>query len=137
MPTMTTSAIEEKLQDLCAAIASDEEVLAARKQAEVFLANESAVTLYRQMAQAEQELHHKQHRGEKIADSEIAAFAALRAKAEANTLITRFSESQEVLQGVANLVNGFVTKTLEKGRVPTEEEVFGNQGGCGSGCGCH
>ena len=33
-------------------------------------------------------------------------------------------------------LGGFVTKTLEKGSVPTAEEVFG-AGGCGEGCGCH
>jgi cell fate (sporulation/competence/biofilm development) regulator YlbF (YheA/YmcA/DUF963 family) len=137
MPTIALSAIEEKLHALCAVIASDDEVLAAREQAEAFLADESAVALYREMGQAEQALHHKQHSGERVSDAEIADFTALRRKAEANELVRSFSEAQETLQGIANLVNGFVTKTLEKGRVPTEQEVFGNQGGCGSGCGCH
>jgi cell fate (sporulation/competence/biofilm development) regulator YlbF (YheA/YmcA/DUF963 family) len=138
MPTTTISAIEDKLHDLCTAIASDGEVLAAREQAEAFLADQTAVALYRQLAQSEQALHQKQHGGAKISESEIAAFTSLRTKADANDLVRSFSEAQETLQGIANLVNGFVSKTLEKGRVPTQEEVFGNQGGgCGSGCGCH
>lgn len=138
MTTLTTSALEEKLNDLCAAIVADEEVAAARLQAEAFLADESAVSLYRRLMQTQQELHQKQHSGEKITDPEINAFSLLRDQAEANPLIQSFSEAQETLQGIATLVNGFVTKTLEKGRIPTQEEVFGSQGGgCGSGCGCH
>ena len=59
-------------------------------------------------------------------------------QAEANPLVKHFNDAQETLQGIANMVNGFVTKTLEKGRVPTQEEVFGaSSGSCGTGCGCH
>ena len=39
MTTLTTSALEEKLNDLCAAIVADEEVASARQQAEAFLAD--------------------------------------------------------------------------------------------------
>ena len=138
MQLLAESTIEEKLNDLCATIAADEEVTAAREQAEAFLADPSAVALYRELTQQEHALHQKQHSGEKLTDSEISAFSALRDRAESNPLVRQFSEAQETLQGIANLVNGFVTKTLEKGRVPTQEEVFGQQGGsCGTGCGCH
>ena len=138
MTTLTPTTLEEKLQDLCAAIAADAEVASARLQAEAFLADESAVGLYRRLMQTQHELHHKQHGGEKISDADINAFSLLRDQAEANPLIQQFTEAQQTLQGIATMVNGFVTKTLEKGRVPTDEEVFGNQGGgCGSGCGCH
>lgn len=139
MTTLTVSTLEEKLHDLCAAIVADEEVAAARLHAEAFLANDAAVALYRRLMQSQHELHHKQHSGEKISDPEIQAFSQLRDQAEANPLIQSFNEAQETLQGIANLVNGFVTKTLEKGRIPTQEEVFGSSsgGGCGSGCGCH
>jgi cell fate (sporulation/competence/biofilm development) regulator YlbF (YheA/YmcA/DUF963 family) len=138
MSTLTTSALEEKLHALCAAIVADEEVSAARDHAEAFLADESAVALYRRLMQSQHELGHKQQAGERISESEINAFSLLRDQAEANPLIQNFNEAQETLQGIANLVNGFVTKTLEKGRIPSQEEVFGNQGGgCGTGCGCH
>jgi cell fate (sporulation/competence/biofilm development) regulator YlbF (YheA/YmcA/DUF963 family) len=137
MHDLAQATIEERLNDLCAVIAADPEVTAARAQAEEFLADETAVSLYRRVAQAEQELHQRQHAGDRIPDAEIAAFAALRRDAEANPLVRSFAEAQELLQGVADLVNGFVGKTLQTGRVPTHDEVFAKQGGCGSGCGCH
>ena len=136
MTTEAVSQIEEKLQELCAAIVADEEVRAAREQAEAFLADESAVTLYREVARASHEFEERHHSGERISDAEASRFASLRQRADDNPLIQRFMEAQGVLQEVANTVNGFVTKTLEKGRIPTHKEVFG-QGGCGSGCGCH
>ena len=42
--------IETKIQELCEAIVADEEVRVAREHAEAFLADEDAVSLYRQMA---------------------------------------------------------------------------------------
>lgn len=141
MQLLAESTIEEKLNDLCAAIASDAEVTAAREQAEAFLADEDAVALYREVAQTQHALHHKKHAGETITQGEIQTFTALRNQADAHPLVRQFSEAQETLQGIANLVNGFVTKTLEKGRVPTQEEVFSAESGCcggggGGGCGC-
>jgi hypothetical protein len=47
-----------------------------------------------------------------------------------------FLNAQEVLSGVAEAVNAFVSKTLESGRVPSAEEMV-KKGGCGEGCGCH
>jgi len=138
MTTLTPSTLDEKLHDLCAVIAADEEVVTARQHAEAFLADEAAVGLYRRLMQTQHDLSHRQQAGETISNADINAFSLLRDQAQANPLIQEFNDAQETLQGVANLVNGFVTKTLETGRVPTQEEVFGAQnGGCGSGCGCH
>ncbi len=63
-------------------------------------------------------------------------FQELQSKADADDTIQAFTSAQETLQEVAQHVNAFVTKTLEKGRVPTLDEVVGS-GGCGEGCGCH
>ena len=115
MPTLTVTSIEDKIQELCAAIVADDEVQEARNNAEAFLADEAAVGLYRQVALAGRELEKK---------------------AEANSAVKEFQTAQQTLQDVAELINAWVTKTLEKGRVPTEEEVFPS-GGCGEGCGCH
>jgi cell fate (sporulation/competence/biofilm development) regulator YlbF (YheA/YmcA/DUF963 family) len=132
--TLPTS-IEESLETLCAAIVADEEVRTAREQAEAFLADEAAVGLYREMMTLGNRLHDLHHSGGEVDDAEVEKFEGLRSRVDGHKGIQAFQEAQQVLQGVANLVNGFVTKTLERGRVPTAEEV--NGGGCGSGCGCH
>jgi len=136
MTTLAVSSIEEKIQELCAAIVADDEVQEARANAEAFLANESAVEIYRQVARAGRELEQKQQHGVELSDAEIEAFNILQEKAEANPAVQTFQTAQQTLQDVAELIQAYVTKTLEKGRVPTEEEVF-PKGGCGEGCGCH
>lgn len=129
--------IETRIQDLCDAIVADAEVRTAREHAEAFLADEDAVSLYREMATMGRTLHRKHHDGEEPTAIEQREFEDLQNRCDAHPAIVAFMEAQQVLQGIAETVNGYVTKTLEKGRVPTEEEVWGKSGGCGEGCGCH
>lgn len=138
MTALIAPSIASRIEELCNAIATDPDVIAARDQAEKFLADEQAVALYRDVMTTRRSLEERHHRGQKIGNDEINQFQDLQDKADAHEGIRTFTAAQEVLQEIANHVNGFVTKTLESGRVPTTEEVFGGGGGgCGSGCGCH
>ncbi|GAA5133439.1 hypothetical protein GCM10023213_03260 [Prosthecobacter algae] len=128
--------IASHIEALCAAIAADPEVQAARNQAESFLADEGAVSLYRDVMTLGRSLEQRHRSGAEMEPSEVSRFQSLQDQADANEVIQSFMAAQDLLQDVANKVNGFVTKTLEKGRVPTHDEVFG-QAGCGEGCGCH
>ncbi|MES2505786.1 MAG: YlbF family regulator [Verrucomicrobiota bacterium] len=128
--------IASHIEALCAAIAADPEVQAARNQAESFLADEGAVSLYRDVMTLGRSLEQRHRSGAEMEPSEVSRFQALQDQADASEVIQSFMAAQDLLQDVANKVNGFVTKTLEKGRVPTHDEVFG-QAGCGEGCGCH
>ncbi|MES2735431.1 MAG: YlbF family regulator [Verrucomicrobiota bacterium] len=128
--------IASHIEALCAAIAADPEVQAARNQAESFLADEGAVSLYRDVMTLGRSLEQRHRSGAEMEPSEVSRFQSLQDQADASEVIQSFMAAQDLLQDVANKVNGFVTKTLEKGRVPTHDEVFG-QAGCGEGCGCH
>ncbi|MBB5039959.1 YlbF family regulator [Prosthecobacter dejongeii] len=128
--------IASHIEALCAAIAADPEVQAARNQAETFLADEGAVSLYRDVMTLGRSLEQRHRSGAEMEPAEVSRFQALQDQADGNEVIQSFMAAQDLLQDVANKVNGFVTKTLEKGRVPTHDEVFG-QAGCGEGCGCH
>ncbi|MCW0220169.1 MAG: YlbF family regulator [Prosthecobacter sp.] len=128
--------IASHIEALCAAIAADAEVQAARNQAETFLADEEAVSLYRDVMTLGRSLEQRHRTGQEMEPSEVSRFQLLQDQADAHEGIQSFVAAQDLLQDVANKVNGFVTKTLEKGRVPTHDEVFG-QAGCGEGCGCH
>lgn len=130
------AAIEERLQALCATIAADADVTAAREQAEAFLTDSEGVTLLRNLMTLSREMQHSQHHGEEIDNEDVQRLAELKHEADNHSGIRSFHEAQDVLQSIAEAVNGFVTKTLERGKVPTHEEVFGS-GGCGTGCGCH
>ncbi len=130
-----TPAIEQSLMALCQAIATEPNVRAAREQAEAFLADDAAVSLYRDVMNMGRTLEHRHRNGETISNSDVDAFEDLRDQADSHAGIKAFNEAQDVLQTVANAVNTYVTKTLEKGRVPTADEM--SSGGCGAGCGCH
>lgn len=136
MTATTASAIQEHLQNLCQAIADDEEVQAARAKAEAFLADDDAVALYREVAESSHNLEKRHRAGAPIGNDEIQAFEELQAKADGHDAIQDFQEAQGTLQRIATLVNSYVTKTLEKGRVPAEEEISSG-GCCGGGCGCN
>ena len=127
--------IKSKIVELCETLVADSEVQGAREKAEAFLADESAVSLYREMATLGRSLHQKQHHGEEPTGEEVSRFTDLQDKCEENTAISSFLEAQDVLRGIAEVVTSFVGKSLERGEVPAEAEVFSK--GCGEGCGCH
>jgi cell fate (sporulation/competence/biofilm development) regulator YlbF (YheA/YmcA/DUF963 family) len=136
MTQLLAPALISQIDALCAAIVADPDVQKAREQAEAFLADEAAVDLYREVMTLGRTLEQRHRGGQKLDTNEVNRFQDLQDQADAHEGIQAFVAAQDVLQQVANHVNGFVTKTLEKGRVPTAEEVFG-AGGCGEGCGCH
>jgi len=51
-----------------------------------------------------------------------------------NPVARGFMDAQEELHQVQESIQQYVTKTLELGRVPSEEEM--DSGSCGHGCGC-
>lgn len=133
----TNAALDAKIIELCAAITEDETVKVARQSAESFLTNEEAMGLYREVMNLGRSLETRHRQGEKISDEDIETFEDLQATADSNPLIQGFNEAQNVLQGIAGRVSAFVTKTLEKGSVPSADEIGSGGGGCGEGCGCH
>lgn len=128
--------VQSKIIELCEALVVDGEVKNARQQAETFLADEKAVSLYREMAGLGRSLHQKQHHGEEPTDEELHQFNALQDRCESNPVISGFLGAQEILSGVAQAVNTFIAKSLESGRVPSPDELA-SKGSCGEGCGCH
>ncbi len=140
MTATLTSPIEETLKALCEAIAAEPSVRSARDQAEAFLADDQAVSLYRDVMTMGRTLEHRHRSGETITEDEVNTFEDLREKADSHEGIQAFNAAQDVLQTIATQVNTYVTKTLEKGRLPLEEEL--SSGGCcggggGGGCGCN
>ncbi|MFO0442487.1 MAG: YlbF family regulator [bacterium] len=134
---MTASpALQSKIIELCEALVADADVKNARLQAETFLADDSAMSLYRELATLGRALHQKQHHGEEPTGEEITRFNGLQDSCDGKPFITDYLNEQEVLSGVAEAVNAFVGKSLESGRVPSPEEMV-KKGSCGEGCGCH
>jgi cell fate (sporulation/competence/biofilm development) regulator YlbF (YheA/YmcA/DUF963 family) len=133
--TAQESAITEKTRELCETILRDPTYMGLRNKIETFLANDSAKELYRNLAERGEHLNHKQQQGVQLSPDEIKSYETDREKLFGNTVAAGFIEAQQEMQKVQETVQQYVSKTLELGRVPNEEEMDG--GGCGSGCGCH
>lgn len=137
MSPLIAPAITAQIEALCAAIAADPEIQSARNAAETFLADEQAVSLYREVMNLGRTLEQRHRSGAELEPSDVARFQSLQDQADQHDGIQSFMAAQDALQSIANTVNGFITKTLEKGRVPALDEVMGGGGCCGGGgCGC-
>lgn len=131
-------AITAQIESLCAIIAADPEIQSARGAAEAFLADDQAVALYREVMNLGRSLEQRHRSGVELEAADLARFQDLQDQADQHEGIQSFMAAQDALQAVANTVNGFITKTLEKGSVPALDEVMGGGGCCGGGgCGCH
>jgi hypothetical protein len=82
-----------------------------------------------------QQLQEKQHSGQKLESSEIAGFEKERDVLLKNPVAMAFLDAQEQMHDLQSVIQKSVAKTIELGRIPTEEDL--SAGGCGSGCGCN
>jgi cell fate (sporulation/competence/biofilm development) regulator YlbF (YheA/YmcA/DUF963 family) len=128
-------ALQAKVVELCQTIVDQPEMTAVRSRIDAFMADDSARELYRTVAEKGEALHQKQSMGEELAETEIQEFERSREALIAHPVAQGFLEAREHLHSVQHLVSKFVGKTLELGRVPTDDDMAES---CGSGgCNCH
>lgn len=133
MQTSTEDAIVQKTKDLCQAIIDLPQFQSIRGRIDSFMADEQAKTQYESVMEKGQALNQKQQFSMPISNEEIADFETHRETLIKNPVARGFIDAQEELHKIQSSVNQYVTKTMELGRVPQEEDF----GSCGHGCGCH
>ena len=126
--------VTQKLKDLCQAILDEPSLRTARENIDRFLADDSAKNQYENLMSKGQALQQKQQQGQPLTQDEIAVFEKERDALLKNPVALAFMKAQEDLHNVHESVTRHVTKTLELGRLPTDEDL--ECGSCGSGCGC-
>ena len=129
------SVILTKTRELCQTLLDAPDLSEARRQINTFMADDAAKLQYQQVSEKMDFLNQKKNMGAEITDQEIDDFNADRQALLANPVAKGFLEAQQAVQQMQDLVNSFVAKTFELGRVPEEKDF--NSGGCGTGCGCH
>lgn len=131
------SVVNLKTRELCESILQDPGYQGLRRKIDTFLSDENAKRLYRNLAEKGEHLQHKQQQGVKLSSEEIAEYEKERDALVANPIASGFIEAQQNMHEVQETVNQYISKTLELGRVPTEEEMEGCCGGGGGhSCGC-
>lgn len=130
------SVVTQKTRELCEAILSDPAYTMQKRRIETFLADDRAKEQYQSLAEKGEHLNHKQQQGVRLAQEEIQDYERERDALVANPIAAGFIEAQREMHKVQEQINQWVSKTLELGRVPSDEEM-NDGGGCGHGCGCH
>jgi cell fate (sporulation/competence/biofilm development) regulator YlbF (YheA/YmcA/DUF963 family) len=131
MPTK----IEEKTRELCQTIVEQPEMISIRKRIDTFLSDSKARGQYETVMSKGQALQEKQAQSQPLDGAEIADFEKHRDALLKNSVARGFLEAQEELHGIQHSIHKHIVKTLELGRIPTEEDF--DDGACGHGCGCH
>lgn len=131
MPTK----LETKTTELCQAILEEIQANGIRNRIDTFLSDTNARGQFDAVNKKGQALHEKQHSGEQLNSEEIAEFEKHRDALLSNPVAKSFLDAQDQLHEIQHSVQKRISKTLELGRMPTEEDL--SEGSCGSGCGCH
>ena len=129
------SPVIQKTKELCQAILEQPTMQAIRQRVDAFMADEKARAQYDGVMSKGQALQQKQQASLPLTGDEITDFETQREALLKNPVARGFLDAQEELHQVQESVQQYVTKTLELGRLPTEEDLGG--GSCGHGCGCH
>jgi len=131
MPTK----IEDKTRELCQTIIDQPEMISIRKRIDTFLSDPGARGQYEAVMNKGQALQEKQARSQPLESAEIADFEKHRDALLKNSVARGFLDAQEELHKLQHSIQKQVSKTLELGRVPGEDDL--SEGSCGQGCSCH
>jgi cell fate (sporulation/competence/biofilm development) regulator YlbF (YheA/YmcA/DUF963 family) len=127
--------IARKTRELCQAILDEPSVKALRQRIDSFMADETAREQYDGLVAKGQALQQKQQSSLPLTGEEISDFEQHRDSLLKNPEARRFMEAQQELYEVRDSVQKYVSKTIELGRLPSEEEL--SEGCCGhDDCGC-
>ena len=125
--------IRRKTLDLCQAILDEPAMQDIRLRIDQFMINDEAKSQYEKVASQGQALQQKQQQSLPLSGEEITAFEADRDKLMDNPVASGFLQAQDDLHHLQKSIQDYVGKTLELGRIPTEDDLHGS---CGHGCGC-
>ena len=135
MPTtIEETPVMQKTRELCQAVLDQPNMQSIRRRIDAFMADEKSRTQYDGLVNKGQVLQQKQHNATPLTGEEIADFEQHRDALLQNSVARDFLDAQEELHQVQQSIHQYVNKTLELGRLPTEQELSGE--GCGQGCGC-
>ena len=132
--TIEETRVMQKTRELCQTILDQPNMQSIRRRIDAFMGDEKARGQYDGVVSKGQSLQEKQQMSTPLSGEEIADFEQHRDALLQNPIARAFLDAQEELHQVQQSIHQYVNKTLELGRLPTEQELAGD--GCGHGCGC-
>ena len=133
--TIEDTLIARKTRELCQTILDEPSLQALRQRIDHFMADEQTRAQYDGLVTKGQALQQKQQQSLPLTGEEISDFEQHRDSLLNNPVARGFLDAQQELHRVQESIHQYVSKTLELGRLPSEEEL---SSGCCSdaGCGC-
>ena len=133
--TIEETLIAQKTRELCQAILDEPSIRAVRQRIDTFMADEQTRAQYDGLVAKGQALQEKQQRSVPLTGEEISDFEQHRDTLLKNPVTSGFLDAQQELHQVQESIRKQVSKTIELGRLPSEDELC--SGGCGDhDCGC-
>ena len=134
-PTIEETSIARKTRELCQTLLDEPSLQAVRQRIDTFMANDAIRAQYDDLVNKGQALQQKQQMSQPLTGEEISEFEQHRDTLLKNPVARGFLDAQQELHDVKESIVKHVSKTLELGRLPSEEDLSG--GCCGhEGCGC-
>lgn len=128
------SPVIKKTKELCQTILEQPNMRSIRQRIDAFMGDEATRAQYDSLVTKGQALQQKQQLSMELSGEEVADFESHRDKVLNNPVARGFLDAQEELHEMQHSVQKYVNKTLELGRLPSDEDM---EEGCGhSGCGC-
>ena len=134
---MTTedTAVMRKTKELCQTILDQPNMQSVRQRIDAFMGDETSRAQYDNLMSKGQALQQKQEASQPLSGEEIADFEQDRDALLKNPIARNFLDAQEEMHEVQHSIQRLVKKTLELGRLPTEEDLSESCGHGGCGCG--
>ena len=133
--TIEETPVIQKTKELCQTILDQPNMQSIRQRIDAFMGDDKTRNAYDDLLSKGQALQQKQQTAQQLSNEEIAQFEQQRDALLKNPVARGFLDAQEELHGVQESIHHYVTKTLELGRMPTEEELNASCGHGGCGCG--
>jgi cell fate (sporulation/competence/biofilm development) regulator YlbF (YheA/YmcA/DUF963 family) len=133
--TIEETPVIRKTKELCQTILDQPNMQSIRQRIDAFMDDEKSRNQYDGLMSKGQALQQKQQNSMPLNGDEVSDFEQHREALLNNPVAKGFLDAQEELHQVQESIQLLVTKTLELGRIPSEEDMGG--GSCGHGCGCH
>lgn len=131
--TAQETTITRKTLELCQALVEEPQMQSIRQRIDAFMADEAARNQYDTVVSKGQSLQEKQKNSLALSQEEISDFEKGRDALLGNPVARAFLDAQQELQEVRDSIQKYVSRTIELGRVPSEEDM---ESCCDSGCGC-
>jgi len=133
--TIEDTPITRKTRELCQLILDEPSVQDMRQRIDTFMADAQTRAQYDGLITKGQALQEKQQQSLPLTGEEISDFEQHRDSLLKNPVARGFIDAQQELHQVRESIQKYISKTIELGRLPSEEDLDG--GCCGDhSCGC-